>query len=198
MWLTFHPYDVQRGSIKFQTDNRIYNLYRQPHLQSLRFLVGRRKIGSCEVRRVAGKRVASPEYRAWQLMRNRVLNSRCKDYPRYGGRGIAIARAWDTFEGFLSDMGRKPSSAHTLDRKQNDENYCRGNCHWATRQDQAQNRGSYNTCSQAMADEIRRTYVRGVTRQIDLAERYGLTQAHVSQIIRNAVWAPRETELDDA
>lgn len=141
-----------------------------------------------EVRQIKGKRVATPEYRSWQMMKNRCLNPKAMDYARYGGRGIAIYEPWLVFDNFLADMGRRPTPKHTLERKDNDVDYGPLNCVWATRQDQSRNRGSYNKCSLALADLIRKKYATGKYFQKDLGRQYGLTQAHISQIVRNACW----------
>lgn len=93
-----------------------------------------------EVRMVAGKRVASPEYRSWQMMKNRCLNKKAGDYAYYGGRGIGIHPSWHYFENFLGDMGRRPSPAHTLERRAQCTDYGPQNCEWATRKAQARNR----------------------------------------------------------
>lgn len=105
-----------------------------------------------EVKRVNGKRVASPEYRAWQLMRNRCLNSESKDYPYYGARGIRITPAWDTFEGFLADVGRRPGAEYSLDRIDSSGNYEPSNVRWATRETQSRNRAYAKTRAWELAE----------------------------------------------
>jgi hypothetical protein len=62
-----------------------------------------------------------------------------KDYAAYFGRGITVCERWQTFENFLADMGRRPSSKHSLDRIDNDGNYEPGNCRWATAKEQRMN-----------------------------------------------------------
>ena len=83
----------------------------------------------------------TPEYRAWMSMKQRCLNSKNEKYPHYGGRGIKICQRWiDSFENFLLDVGLKPSSKHSLDRKNVDGNYTPKNCHWATAKEQGRNK----------------------------------------------------------
>lgn len=107
-----------------------------------------------EVRRINGKRVATPEYRSWQMMKNRCLNPKARDYPYYGGRGITFCKAWERYENFLADMGRKPTTAHTLERKNVDRNYTPSNCVWATRETQSRNRPYAATRHWELAEKL--------------------------------------------
>lgn len=83
----------------------------------------------------------SPEYRSWHAMRNRCDNFAHNAYERYGGRGISYDPAWKNFKNFIKDMGLKPDPKMELDRIDNDKNYSKDNCRWATRKEQTRNRG---------------------------------------------------------
>ena len=80
-----------------------------------------------------------PLYRTWSGMRERCGNFNHKDYHSYGGRGISVCSEWDSFKQFVEDVGVRPEG-HTLDRIDNDEDYCKDNCRWATHFQQAHSR----------------------------------------------------------
>lgn len=82
----------------------------------------------------------SPEYSIWKAMKQRCLNPKDASFPDYGGRGITCSMEWLDFEHFYEDMGPRPSSRHTLERKDNASGYRKGNCIWATYTAQLNNR----------------------------------------------------------
>ena len=81
-------------------------------------------------------------YNIWRRMRSRCSKESDISYPNYGGRGIRVCREWETsFENFRDwALSAGYSDDLSIDRINNDRNYCPQNCHWATAKEQANNR----------------------------------------------------------
>lgn len=85
------------------------------------------------------------EYSAWSDMLQRCNNKNHKSYQYYGGRGITVSSDWSwDFLNFLDDMGKAPSAEFSLERINNEGNYTKENCKWATWSEQMQNRRFHN------------------------------------------------------
>ena len=83
-------------------------------------------------------------YQAWVNMRRRCSDKNNPSYCNYGRRGVKVCKRWqNSFENFLADMGEGPEGL-TLDRINNDGNYTKNNCQWATWKIQANNRRPKN------------------------------------------------------
>lgn len=80
-------------------------------------------------------------YALWVDMRLRCNNPNYKQYKDYGGRGIKVCKEWDSFVCFsywAEHNGYKENL--TLDRIDNNGNYCADNCRWTTRRVQNNNK----------------------------------------------------------
>jgi len=79
-------------------------------------------------------------YRIWKGMRTRCLDPKSTAWRYYGGRGIQVCDEWsNSFDAFLRDMGEPPPKL-SIDRINNDGNYEKSNCRWATAKEQANNK----------------------------------------------------------
>lgn len=81
-------------------------------------------------------------YRIWSGMKDRCYNSSREHYDCYGGRGITACDEWlHDFAAFRDwALSHGYTDSLTIDRINNDGNYCPDNCRWITMKEQAQNR----------------------------------------------------------
>lgn len=122
----------------------------------------------------------TPEYRAWNAMLKRCRPG--KSVSQYhGDRGIKVCGRWKrSFDNFLSDMGRKPSSRHSLDRKNTNDGYAPANCRWATPSEQQRNRRDNVTIK--ISDETMSLY--------EWSQRSGVEPFRIYMRLRRG-WEPR-------
>jgi hypothetical protein len=112
----------------------------------------------------------------WRKMLERCAKPYCADFPRYGGRGIAVCERWHDFKNFFADMGERPDGL-TLDRIDVNGNYEPSNCRWVDRTTQNRNR----------RDNVLLTH-NGITAPIaEWAERIGMKKGSLWHRI-NAGW----------
>jgi hypothetical protein len=81
----------------------------------------------------------SSTYMVWRSMLQRCGEEGHMSFRNYGGRGIKVCERWKSFEGFLDDMGERPKGK-TLDRTDNNGNYCKENCRWISMKENSNNR----------------------------------------------------------
>lgn len=102
----------------------------------------------------------TPEYSAWEQMFQRCYNLQSPKYKYYGARGITVCKEWTGrggFEKFFADMGKRPKGVtakgfpkYSIDRINNDGNYEKDNCRWATKKVQNNNTRKSNKYKQAV------------------------------------------------
>lgn len=84
-----------------------------------------------------------PLFQIWGGILKRCLLEKSVSFPRYGGRGIQVCEEWMNFNVFCTaietEIGKRPTAKHSIDRIDNNKGYFPGNVRWATRQKQAEN-----------------------------------------------------------
>ena len=123
-------------------------------------------------------------YRIWSGLKNRCTNSRDKDFPDYGGRGIEVCERWkNSFLAFYEDMGDPPTDKHELDRRDNNKGYNKDNCRWVLHVENAQNRRSTKLTKKDVI-EIRQSELSTAK----LAAIYGVSASHIRSILARLFW----------
>ena len=85
-------------------------------------------------------------YRVWAAMKERCGDENAKGYNNYGGRGIRVCEEWESFESFWSHISKLFPVGEddilkglSLERIDNDGDYCPSNVRLATRSEQGKN-----------------------------------------------------------
>lgn len=90
--------------------------------------------------RLGDGKTKHPLYSTWRGMVDRCSNPNSVNWAGYGARGIRVCDEWRaSFWAFAEHMGER-SVGMTLDRIDVNGNYEPGNCRWATRSQQEQNK----------------------------------------------------------
>ena len=71
----------------------------------------------------------------WNIWYN--MKYRCGTHQKY--LDVSVCERWQDFANFLNDMGKRPSEAHSIDRKDPYGDYEPANCRWATQSVQTRN-----------------------------------------------------------
>jgi len=83
-------------------------------------------------------------YRIWKAMNHRCTYKSIPNYSSYGGKGIKVCERWASVTAFVEDMGPTYFPSATIDRIDNDKDYCPENCRWSTMKEQQRHRSNNN------------------------------------------------------
>lgn len=79
-------------------------------------------------------------YQRHRMMLDRCYNPNSRGFRWYGARGIKVCDAWrESLVQFVLDMGLPPFPGATIERKDNNGDYCPTNCIWATMKENIKN-----------------------------------------------------------
>lgn len=88
-------------------------------------------------------------YKCWENMKMRCLNPKSSSYSHYGGKGISVCKDWK--ENYINFRKWALLNGYeiglSIDRIDNDGNYCPENCRWVTLKIQCNNRTSNQVIS---------------------------------------------------
>ncbi len=78
-------------------------------------------------------------YNVWKQVKVRCYNKNSSRYSSYWARWIIVSSEWHDFQNFYRDMWPTYKEGLTLDRTDNNWNYCKENCRWVTYKEQMRN-----------------------------------------------------------
>lgn len=95
---------------------------------------GRSKSCGCESNKLKALRSTTHgmsetlAYRSYANAKGRCTNPNDTNFHNYGGRGIEFR--FSSFEEFFAEVGPRPTVKHSIERKDGNKHYEKGNVHW--------------------------------------------------------------------
>ena len=126
-------------------------------------------------------------YTVWINMRQRCNNPNGSGYKDYGGRGIGICSDWDDYSKFKSwALANGYSNDLTIDRADNDGDYCPENCQWITKGDNTIKSKRKFTDGEVI--EIRKIIRYGKYSMRKIARAYNVDKVTINKIAHNKTY----------
>lgn len=117
-------------------------------------------------------------YNSWQGMKQRSLNPHHPKYHRYGGRGVKVCSDWIEITGFIKwALANGYETGKTIDRIDNDGDYCPENCQWITASENSRKKRT-TKIDYDEAQKIR-TRLNSGESAVDLAKEYGVVHGTI-------------------
>lgn len=123
-------------------------------------------------------------HNTWCNIKQRCCNPKNPKYARYGGRGIKIFEDWfdiNNFYHWAKENGWFVGAS--IDRKDNDGDYCPENCHWVSMSENSRKKRT-TKISFEQAQDIRKRLDSGEN-AYDLAKEYGVVHGTIWFIQKN-------------
>lgn len=126
-------------------------------------------------------------YKTWNGMKSRCKYKCHPSYKNYGARGISVCKEWEGFVGFREwALSSGYDDTLTIERIDNDGNYCPKNCTWIPRQ--AQGRHKRN---------VVQFEINGITKPLIVwAEEFGVPQKNAYSRYIRGKYPFRENEMN--
>ena len=120
-------------------------------------------------------------YKIWVGIKIRCHDEQNGSYHKYGKRGIEVCEEWrNSYEAFRDwALSNGYTDKLTLDRKDNNGNYCPDNCRWATQKEQQNNRRNNHLL----------TYNDETLTISQWNDRLGFTRGTISQRLNKLGWS---------
>lgn len=143
-------------------------------------------------------------YYVWCSMRNRCERPDVDCYKNYGGRGIRVCEEWHDFRAF-SDWAMShgydpdaPRGKCTIDRIDNDGDYCPENCRWVDARVQALNRRKHKKpgkCRAIVELDVNGNIIRRFASVQEAADATGYAYGSIHTICKGIPKHPRKAIL---
>lgn len=130
-----------------------------------------------------------PAFTVWKSMLQRCRDKNCKDYLRYGGRGIKVCKEWednvDVFTKWSYANGYKEGL--TIDRIDNNGNYEPGNCCFISAAGNIRHR-STTVLDVDKVSRIKSLLLDGKNSDREIGEMFGVSRLTISSIKHGQAW----------